>query len=286
MWTTNPELAKLLANHEDGYRYMQQSNKRVDWICPICNEVIKSKKINDVYYDGVGCRKCADGISYPNKLMFNMLKYLNIKFESEVKFEWAKNYKYDFYIFNTKYIIEMDGRFHENVDTSNSDIVKNKLAKENGFTLIRIDCYYNTIKDRLKYIKHSIIESGLLKHLECTKEEINWDYIDNESKMSFVKQACDLWNDGVNSTVKISKLLGINRATVNKYLKRCALYGWCNYDPKDSYHKTIICVEKNTVYTSIKEASELLEIQRNCIGNCLRGLSKTAGGFHWTYHIN
>ena len=43
MWTTNPELAKLLVNPDDGYKYTSTSGKKVDWRCPICNTIIYSK---------------------------------------------------------------------------------------------------------------------------------------------------------------------------------------------------------------------------------------------------
>ena len=57
MWTTNPELASLLANPEDGYKYTQRSDKNIDWKCPKCNEVI-NKKIEYVEINGLGCPKC------------------------------------------------------------------------------------------------------------------------------------------------------------------------------------------------------------------------------------
>ena len=31
MWTTNPELAKLLADPNDGYKYTQRTSKKVKW---------------------------------------------------------------------------------------------------------------------------------------------------------------------------------------------------------------------------------------------------------------
>ena len=34
MWTTNPELASLLADPNDGYKYTQSTSKKVSWRCP------------------------------------------------------------------------------------------------------------------------------------------------------------------------------------------------------------------------------------------------------------
>lgn len=45
----------------------------------------------------------------------------------------------------------------------------------------------------------------------------------------------------------------------------------------------VVCVESRQEYLSCKEASEKTGISRTSLCNCLRGNSKTAGGFHWRY---
>ena len=45
----------------------------------------------------------------------------------------------------------------------------------------------------------------------------------------------------------------------------------------------IICLETGIIYFNSIEASKALGITRTAITNCLRGNSKTAGGFHWKY---
>ena len=45
----------------------------------------------------------------------------------------------------------------------------------------------------------------------------------------------------------------------------------------------IICLETGIIYSNSLEASKALGITRTAITNCLRGDSKTAGGFHWKY---
>jgi hypothetical protein len=47
--------------------------------------------------------------------------------------------------------------------------------------------------------------------------------------------------------------------------------------------KTIICIESNIEYSSIKEASEKNNISKGGICNCCKGKRKTAGGYHWKY---
>ena len=64
MWSTNPDLAKLLLKSEDGRRYMQSSSKLVDWRCPDCRNIIKGKSPHKVNARGLSCVKCSDGISF------------------------------------------------------------------------------------------------------------------------------------------------------------------------------------------------------------------------------
>ena len=92
MYKTNPSLASLLANPEDGYRHSQNSNYKVDWKCPYCSYIIKNKRISTVNKYGLSCPKCGDGISYPEKIMFNVLEQLNIDFIYQVTLHEAKDF--------------------------------------------------------------------------------------------------------------------------------------------------------------------------------------------------
>ena len=41
--------------------------------------------------------------------------------------------------------------------------------------------------------------------------------------------------------------------------------------------------ETQQVFDSIKEASSKFEINPSAISNCCRGITKTAGGYHWEF---
>ena len=94
------------------------SKKKV-WIK--CQECGNEKLIafNNFINRGISCSKCGDGISFPNKICFNMLQQLNIDFISEYNPDWIKPKRYDFYfeLNNEKYILEMDGGFHTQDNT-------------------------------------------------------------------------------------------------------------------------------------------------------------------------
>ena len=54
MWTTAPEVAKLLVNPEDGYKYTKNSSEKTYFQCPNCGD-ISFKRISNVYYQGLCC---------------------------------------------------------------------------------------------------------------------------------------------------------------------------------------------------------------------------------------
>lgn len=97
IWTTNQEIGKLLVHKEGGYNNTINSHKKVEFCCPICGE-ISVKKICNVYYQGFSCPICSDGISYPNKFMYILLKQLGVDFIKEFSPNWSNRKIYDFYI--------------------------------------------------------------------------------------------------------------------------------------------------------------------------------------------
>ena len=47
--------------------------------------------------------------------------------------------------------------------------------------------------------------------------------------------------------------------------------------------KKILCVELNTVFDSVKEASEKMCVNYGNLTSCCSGKLKTVGGYHWKY---
>lgn len=68
MWTTKPELASLLADPEDGYRYAKNSHKSVNWKCRNCSHIQENIKISVVANCGFKCDNCSErNMSYISK---------------------------------------------------------------------------------------------------------------------------------------------------------------------------------------------------------------------------
>lgn len=304
MWTTDPDLASLLEDPNEGYSNMRSTKRKTNWKCPICGNIVKNITINQMAKQrNVPCPKCSDGISYPNKFMYYILKSLNENFIREYTPDWISPKKYDFSLYKNgeKYIIEMDGGLgHGNRVFSNSirtvedginiDNYKDNMAKKHGYIVIRINCDYGH-EDRFEYIKTAIVNSELKNILDF--KNINFNNIDSSSQKSVLKECCDIYNLGITKTQDIAKVVDIHRSTVTKYLNKGAKLGWCNYNPKkvkrngNPICREVIQYDLNlnfiNKFSSITLASTETNTNRTGIVFCCQGKNKTAGGYIWKY---
>lgn len=226
MWTTNPKLAAMLNDPNDGYVNTQSNSTRVDWKCPKCNDVIRDKSINHISGSGLSCPNCSDGISYPEKVMYHILKQLNINFKYDTTMEWSNRKRYDFYLSDYNTIIEMHGKQHyENnsfeslggrslEEEQENDKYKRNMAFKNDIL------HYEEIDAResdFDYIKLSILNSNLSRIIEMTN--INWTDIFLNSKRSVHEKIIQMISDG-HSIREISNETKLHSTTVSKTLKK------------------------------------------------------------------
>ena len=305
MWTTNPELASMLLNPEDGYKCTYGSGKKVDWKCLDCGNAIKNKKISDVYYQGVSCPRCSDGIKFPEKFVHNLLRKFNIDFKFDEAQSWAQGRRYDFYFEHEEKtcIIETHGEQHYKEgfkrvggrslqEEQENDRYKEKLAKENGIDkYIVIDCRCSTIQ----WIKSSILNSELIEIIDMNK--VDWEETGKISTKSLVKEVCDLWMSGMKSVSELEVYTKLSRATILKYLKRGVEIGWCDYSREESLKNTGKSVRRKVVqltldqeyineWESISDASLSLTGKRDSathISATCRNKRESFKGFKWMY---
>lgn len=253
MWTTNPKLASMLLNPDDGYKYMQNSHSYTDWVCPVCKSIVYNKRISYVNEHGVSCPNCSDGISYSEKFISNLLKQLKVNFVHDCSFDWSNGKRYDFYIKELSLIIECHGEQHyidgftkvggkSAKEQQDIDIYKKNIALNNKIEkYLQLDCRIS----KLEYIKNSIINSCFSKIFDLSN--VDWDECHRYSiNSSRIVEACELWNK-TKDTKRISEELCISRTTVIEYLKNGAILGLCDYDPKKNINKFW---SKNTEYFS------------------------------------
>jgi predicted transcriptional regulator len=301
LWTTDPEVASLLVDSEIGHKVTRGSGKKVNFKCPIC-ESAYPKYIKNVVNFGIGCVNCADGFSYPEKIMISVLDQLSIDFETQKSFSWSENKRYDFFIESLNCIIETHGlqhykdsyhrlgRFLEQ-DLRN-DKLKEVLAKMNN-----IDKYIviNCSKSDVMYIKNNILSSKLKVLLNLN--EIDWKVADSFANYTRVKEVCSIWDSTTLSNGEIAEMLDLDKSTVSRYLKKGAEIGICNYEKGLStkrvktfgeYKKrSVIQIDLDgniiTTWESISDACKYNQVYSGNVSKVCKGELRQTGGYVWKY---
>ena len=299
--TTDKEIAVLFLNEEDTYKYGRCSNVKADFKCPTCGCVVH-KSINQVSKDReIRCPICKDGISYPNKFIFNILLQIEDKLDflkreycpKWCRFEYqGKKRKgiYDIYfgINGKKYLIEMDGGLHFKYNNMNGQTVedskfidseKDRLALENGTQLIRINCNYKGFEDRYEYVRDNILSSVLGTILPISL--VDFDNANVKSQTSLFLETCRLWNEGYKVQEIIDELK-ITKCLASSYLNTGNKYGLCkNYSPIESNHRSngikVICVNTKEIFDTVLDASKHYNIDGSGIKDCCDNSVFSAG---------
>ena len=248
--TTRPDIADLLWDQDDGTKYQAGTKKRVDFRCPYCGNKINAIICN-VAHQGLFCRQCDDGLSYPNKFVYNFIKQLSdnhlhdgraFVFTPEKTFPWSMNIEhenkilsgkkiYDIFIDTHNIIIENHGDYHYVVgfeglngsrtlkEVQENDILKRDLALLNGITenhYVVLNCSVSS----MEYIKNSIMSSSLPMLLDFTEDDIDWFKCDKFATSSRVYDACCYWNNGVHNYAEIALLMKMHPDTIKRYIHK------------------------------------------------------------------
>lgn len=293
MWNTHRELCVQLGiPKEIAETTTSGSSIPITFNCKCGNEVTISPNTITTT-KSIGCKKCSDGISYPNKFMYEFCRQLleqgKIKyFEVEYK---IKNKRYDIFIIlnNSKtLIIENHGGQHgefitegdllfikkgngfkqSNRNDIKEDIYKCRLAYENGIdNYIQLDCNISDIH----YIKHSIKNSILNELFDLT--EINWLECNEYALKNIVYEVCKFWEQhrGINkeniTITDLSKIFKLDRRTIGYYLKKGVELGWRNYSGK---LKPILVYDKEMNFIGEYESAKYIcEHSVELFGICL-----------------
>jgi len=301
-WTTNNELASLLENPDDGYKYTQSSHIKVNWKCK-CGNTIRRKSLYRVNSRGLCCPKCSDGKSYPEKFIISLLNKLNIEFIHDSSFDWSQSRRYDFYISSLNLIIETHGAQHYDDKRTftnrslqseiNNDTQKRKLAKMNGIKYyVELDCS----ESNMTFIQNSINNSQLTELLNTAV--IDFKEIHNEAVSSLIYEVCEYYKH--NSHIeqnKLSKIFNVSDKTIREYLKIGNDLGICEYIPNSTRTKSnsvehmrikVVQLDLNgnliKTHNSIDDAGKYLNKKwHSSISACCKGKAKTAFGYRWKY---
>lgn len=256
-WDEHPEFHDLI--HEDYVEFAKSitsgSGKEIKIKCPDCG-TYRMVEVDNLTHKGLHCLICSDNISYPNKVLRQLMIQLpveNLEFEYDVK-DNGKHYRFDIkFLYNNKlYFIEIDGRFHieetqfKTLDRNKEvDRKKNELAKELGGELIRIPCYesnINTFKTE--------VENSLLNNI-FDLSNIDWDKCDKNAQKNRTKRICEFLqlNKQKIGRKEFSKISGISPSHIDKCIEIGVKFGWCDEDvfiSKGRFRTPLKCIDKNT----------------------------------------
>lgn len=259
MWTTDPTMASLLLNPEDGYTHTCSSSAKLDFKCPNCGHVSRHIVAN-IHKRGLACPKCADGISYPEKFMASVLDQIKVNYEAQYYPKWSDNRRYDFYLKDFNLILEIQGRQHYESWTRSerslleeqiNDAYKKELALKNGVdNYVCIDAKCSDIK----YLSNSIKHSELANFIKL--DDINWIECGYYASGSLVKKSAELYNIGYN-TSDIALMLHYSKSTILRWLKTATELDMCNYIPSKGFlndKSQIVCLNTNEVFASMSDA--------------------------------
>lgn len=310
MWTTNPEIAVLLENPEDGYRYTAHSNQTLNWKCPDCNRIFE-KCPNKMLARLNKCPYCPSGKSYGEKFLCSLLDQLCVPFEIHKRFEWSDNKEYDFYIPEVNCIVEIHGKQHYTksdfsyiggrslLEEMLNDEYKKELAFQNNIlNYVTIDARRST----MEWIKNSIINSNLQQLLNFHYKEVNWHECNEYASSNDVKAICEKYNE-LKDIDSVLQIFHCSRNTLRDKLKHGAINGWCDYDALQSLanahekngirvvktmSKPVMQFDLNGIF--VREYASIQQAQRDNhfshIWDCIVGRRKTAGGYIWKYKEN
>lgn len=268
---------------------MPFSEKKIKGTCPKCGRNIETYPALIVQLGKIPC-PCSDGISYPNKFVYNILEQSGINFIREYSPKWfgRKRRSYDFFLPNENAIIEVNGLQHyQNVferlggrtieKEQENDLFKKECALKNGVEkYIELDCSFSNVE----YIKKSVMSNKEFLKL-IKKDNIDFDRANNFAINDSVIQNIARDVNYGKTRNEICAKYHISMSMYYKYLHNAIELKLCE-DHFNSKQK-IMCVENKKIYDSYLIAGKDFSIRPFHIKEVCDGKRKTAGGYHWIY---
>lgn len=162
------------------------------------------------------------------------------------------------------------------------------LTKE---TDIRVK-QYSISNKRGQFAKNTVWINNTIS-TKMVKQENLQDYLDNGWTVGRLKISSDKYRLATLGTIRINNGKEEKRILpeeLDTYLANGWDKGRKKFKSTENYGKhimkSVICLELNKNYPSVKIAGEELSIAPGAISACCKGKRQTAGGFHWKYLEN
>lgn len=265
--TTRPDIAKLLKFPERAVLYKEYSNQKDIFICQNCGKELE-RSINNVSSKGLCCDNCGDGISYPNKVMANILNQLKITYKPEYIIR-PKKYKYDFFLPDYNLIIEMHGMQHYEESTFTSrtlaeeqenDKNKYEYATQNNIKdYIVIDIRFS----KLEYIRNNILNSRLSELFDLFN--VDWNQCELFASGTMVTIAADLYKKGFRFN-EIMEELHVSKSAVTNWLNKADNIGlvvWEKHDGFKDLCKPVVLLNTKEIFPSIAKGAKAYNVNKN-----------------------
>lgn len=278
-----------LVNIEESKKMSRNHSKPVLFKCPECGKVEKTKPstfINRTH----PCRICGTGY-FPELLFSSINEYYTLGFLAQQTLPNSKM-RFDFVNYKNKIIVETHGIQHyENNEflnskrTKESDANKRKYCKENGYTLIELDCRESSFEFIISKINNDIRLPNIYKN-----DERHILKIMEQNKRYPVKEIISLYVEEGFSTYEIGAKFKITNTTIGNILKRHNVKLRKGGKVPDN-RKRVRCVNTGEEFESTVKASEWCGLKYGTtIGYVCNGGRNYAGRhpitgekLHWEY---
>lgn len=292
--TTHPHFIKFFKDFTDAEKVKFSSSCVKTFKCPDCGYE-KDTIVSIVTRYGYNCPICGDKISFPNKLIRNILLMCRVDvLKTEYNASWAEGYRYDAYFEKdgVPYLVEMDGSFHyrshykqtgENnfKKRQEADKRKTELAKIQGIKLVRINCHNKTDEQIIEEVKNSELKNIL------PFNKIDWVECESKCTKNLIKEVCDYYNSFGGTKKELGNKFLISGETAAKYLRKGKKFGWTNGIPKQNKITKVYDLEGNLLkeFTSVSQCIKYMRefyqvnITNKDINNMNSGILKSYKGF-------
>lgn len=306
VYDINPWVMDLGVSEEDAKKYTSgNSEDLLEVKCPECGDISLRTLYSIIRGKTISCKKCGDGRSYPEKVMYGLLKSIEVDFETEyspsylhrIENNKISKKRSDFYIPSLKLIIEMDGGIgheggviHKKSDKSieyciEVDNWKDEQHLKNGISVVRINCF----KSEIDYIRENILNSKLSEYINI--EEVDWEEINKTAiKTNRLKEVCLLWNNGFPKN-EIANKLNITKSYVNKLINKGVSINWCLQN-KSEQGRRVFVYKDGELINEFPSVSEMCEDSLNIFGETFsksgvyrvcKGETKEYKGYYFSY---
>lgn len=268
--TTDPWMIPYFqGGEEEAKLYSSGSDKKIYPICPDCGRVKDHKmNISKIHKQhSIGC-KCSDGISYPEKFFISFLDQLNINYIYQLSkndFDWCQNFRYDFYLIDYNYIIELHGEQHYKEvkflteKGKPSQVIIDNIKRENALKHINKYIEINCSKSEMNWMINNIEKSILSNIFDLST--INYKKCEEFACKNIIKEICEYYRDNNYIQIKdLSEKYNLSYSTIIRYLHKGHDIGWCTYNIKHNKEKQCKNLKKiNSIYVEIYKNDILIK---------------------------